>query len=314
VLELGILTSLLSKMGTLEAVSSSLSLHQLDGRAGGPLLRRETTNFGVVSQVNRKASRILRATLSVPDIGLPLLVLISQVRNTVVYKTETSHIKFIGNLYDTCNTTLQLLLEFIATAPEENDETIMAQARTTYAALLPEMTELVSADSYNVDPELSFAIVRPLISAALTTEIKEKRKAVEAMEEGAEGAGAEGATKEHSNALSSWLPKSESMRAAYKSMLPPAQWSFITPELYVRERGERMRVCIATAKTSEPCPLFALCVGSVWAACGPRFVHTAQCAWAHLLTLATAGTRLSGPSRCTTCTCRSSGTRRRSIG
>lgn len=57
VLELGILNALLSKMGTLETVSSSISKDQLDGRAGGPLLRAQTTNFGVVENVDHKASR-----------------------------------------------------------------------------------------------------------------------------------------------------------------------------------------------------------------------------------------------------------------
>eukprot|EP00519_Triparma_laevis_P007812 CAMPEP_0182519192 /NCGR_PEP_ID=MMETSP1321-20130603/44972_1 /TAXON_ID=91990 /ORGANISM="Bolidomonas sp., Strain RCC1657" /LENGTH=225 /DNA_ID=CAMNT_0024727159 /DNA_START=582 /DNA_END=1255 /DNA_ORIENTATION=- len=114
VLELGIVKSLLSKMGGSQFPEGLVSSLQLDGLSGGPSLKRETTSFGIVEKVSKKSSKQLRDALSQPDIGLPLLIMTSQIRNRVVYLTETSHLKFIGNLYDTCTSTLLVLTEFIS--------------------------------------------------------------------------------------------------------------------------------------------------------------------------------------------------------
>jgi len=128
---------LLAKMGGSESITGTITAEQLDGRAGGPVLKRETTNFGVVEKTKSRASRQLRRVLLDPTIFLPLLVLISQIRNKVLFRTETPQLKFIGNLYDTCNSILTLLIDFMATVPEERDGEYRKALILNYGKMLP---------------------------------------------------------------------------------------------------------------------------------------------------------------------------------
>ena len=87
------------------------SAEQLDGFSGGPRLKRETQNFGVVSKVNPKAVASLREVLG--PTGVSLAVLVAQARDSVVYGPSASKrgLKFVGNVYDTCTDSFLMLLE-----------------------------------------------------------------------------------------------------------------------------------------------------------------------------------------------------------
>ena len=92
--------------GVKASADMKMSHEQLEGSAGGPILRRQTREFGVVDEVNKNSGMILRIVLQDRDIGLPLLVLISQIRHKVLFEHESSQIKLIGNLNDLCNSLL----------------------------------------------------------------------------------------------------------------------------------------------------------------------------------------------------------------
>ncbi len=231
-LELGIVNALLSKMGGLETSVSSLSSHQLEGRAGGPSLRRETTNFGVTTKINTTSCRTLREVLSEPSIGLHLLVLTAQIRNIVVFQTETTHLKFIGNLYDTCTKTLTLLVHFIATAPEQDNSDVRKATTLKYSKLVPSLLTLTSPDELALDPEVAFAIARPLISGALEIEEALNKKRLEIEEGGEEGEESEAMDIDTENKLGTWLPSTDSMRSAYQSMMPAEVWNSMSVQCF----------------------------------------------------------------------------------
>ena len=231
VLELGVLNSLLTKAGGLQVIEGAMSSAQLQGRAGGKILKRETTNFGIVDKVDRKAAGILRSILSEKDIGLPLLVLASQVRSHIIFNTETESLKFIGNLYDTTTKTLLLLVEFMSTAPEEADAS--ASCVRTYGSLFSSLLELVSKEErgYGLDPDVAFSVVRPLVtSALLSQEMREKKMA--AIEEGADVDEELVKVGEEEKKIAEWLPSKDAMRSTYKVMLPGSAWEALSVQLY----------------------------------------------------------------------------------
>jgi len=166
VLELGIVKSLMNKMGGVEIAEGVISQQQLDGRAGGSLLKRETTNFGIVEKISKKSVKQLRLALSEPDVGLPLLVLTAQIRNRVVYMTETKHLKFIGNMYDVCTRMENVLAEFLSVDKER------------YEQMVPSLSRLVGTtkDGLGLDPEVVFTIARPLIGGSVRKDEENAQK------------------------------------------------------------------------------------------------------------------------------------------
>ena len=164
VLELGVLKSILAMMGSVKATADlNVSNEQLEGSAGGPILRSQTREFGVVNEVNKNSGRILRLRLQDPSIGLPLLVLVSQIRHKTLFEHPSSQIKLIGNLFDLCNTLLLQLVEFLGNNPESADEKNFI---TKFKDLIPDMCELVDPNTYGMDADVAFALGRPLIAAA----------------------------------------------------------------------------------------------------------------------------------------------------
>ncbi|KAL7537755.1 hypothetical protein ACHAWF_005888, partial [Thalassiosira exigua] len=102
--ELGVLRSLIKTVGGYGYAdcdsTAALSDPQLDGRCGSRHLRRETSSFGVVDDINRRASRKLRAVLQGGDLGAAVLVLLARMRSTALYskpsETVREHVKVRG--------------------------------------------------------------------------------------------------------------------------------------------------------------------------------------------------------------------------
>jgi hypothetical protein len=66
------------------------------------------------------------------------------VRTSIVYNTETRHLKLIGNLYDNCQEALVQYAEFLHTTVTEPEE---------YMRLMPSLATL--AHDYKLEPEVS---------------------------------------------------------------------------------------------------------------------------------------------------------------
>ena len=67
------------------------SAEQLDGFSGGPRLKSETQNFGVVSKTNPKAAASLKEVLG--PTGVSLAVLVAQARDAVVFGPDASKVR-----------------------------------------------------------------------------------------------------------------------------------------------------------------------------------------------------------------------------
>ena len=120
VMELGVLRMLLKESGGWAfadyAPAASLSSTQLEGRAGSTLLKRETMSFGVFQRFNKKAAASVRRVLLNDDVGVKLLILLSQLPNQIIFETKSNPskpVKLIGNLVDTCQVTVSMLVSSV---------------------------------------------------------------------------------------------------------------------------------------------------------------------------------------------------------
>jgi THO complex subunit 2 len=202
VMELGILRTLLKTAGGYGfadfSPAASLSATQLEGRAGSITLKQETMSFGIVEEVNYRASNKIRRVMQTDGFGVSMLMLISQVRSRILFETrgKPMPLKLMGNLYDSCQVVMSILLEFLTDVSDEegNESDIARRAITQYAEYLPSLEELVS--TYGFDVVSAWMLCRPLIRAAASSNryegnkvktfalTKETRQAYQAMLQG----------------------------------------------------------------------------------------------------------------------------------
>ncbi|KAL7470413.1 hypothetical protein ACHAXS_010651 [Conticribra weissflogii] len=217
--ELGVLRSLIKAAGGYGFVdydsTASLSELQLDGRCGSRLLKRETSSFGVVDNVNRKASRHLRAVLQRDDLGVIMLILLSQIRPKILYskkESEKQHIKVIGNMYDDVEAVLCLLLEYLSDSSDDLPSGPGTKER--YAASLPTLSDLHG--KYGVDTAMAWMLCRPLLRKSMF--YSDDSKVADKAEVPAY--------------LKDFIAGSPEMLSSYKSLLPEPAWKHITFSLF----------------------------------------------------------------------------------
>ena len=215
VLELGVLQTLLKMAGGYGFADpgsvASLSQIQLDGRCGSQLLKRETADFGIVEKVNKKSSKRLRSVLQDNGRGAVFLILLSQIRSSILYgasKGKTKQIKLIGNLYDNCQKTLCLMLSFLTDYTEEQEHEAKCDGKdsliSNYGVSLPSLGDL--HDIYGVETAVAWMLYRPLIRNSLFAE--------------------EGSEK------TAYRETPQTMKDRYSSMLPEESWIYISPLLF----------------------------------------------------------------------------------
>ena len=200
---------------------------QLEGRCGTRLLKRETSDFGVVTKVNVRASKRLREVLHEDGFGIVYLVLLSQARARVLFEEELwfsdgsggggggggtarkKEIKLIGNLNDCCRKTMYILQacveDFNADVADghtrkEGEFCLMQK----YAQSFPTLGELHR--DYGIDTATAWMLSRALVRQADKNDTPPY--------------------------LKRFNSSSASMRATYPSMLPPTCWSHFTPLLF----------------------------------------------------------------------------------
>jgi THO complex subunit 2 len=224
VMELGILQTMLKGPGGYGfadfSPAASLSVTQLEGRAGSITLKRETMSFGIVEEVNHRASERIREVLQTDGFGVSMLILIAQVRSRIVFessKGQKKPVKLIGNLYDSCQVVMSILLEFLTDAVDEkgkNGDVVESSAIARYAEFLPTLEELDSR--YGFDAVSAWTLCRPLVRAA--------NKAVAKQEQAKPNCGFQGRL--------SCFALTEDSRKSYQDMLPESTWSAISPTLF----------------------------------------------------------------------------------
>ena len=220
-LELGVLQSLLKMTGGYGFVDSEstaiLSEVQLEGRCGSLALRRETSDFGIVEKVNISSSRKLRASLQSNSSGIIFVILIAQLRSKVLYssgKGSPNQIKLVGNLYDKCHRTLNILLSFLTDGSQDDpakptdDGTI-----ATFAKQMPHLDLLCT--KFAVPYPDAWTICRPLIRASLFAE--EDQNLYDA------------SMPEY---LEKFHPKSKEMEKSLSNMVTKGDWNHMSKQLF----------------------------------------------------------------------------------
>ncbi|KAL7538480.1 hypothetical protein ACHAXR_008594 [Thalassiosira sp. AJA248-18] len=202
--ELGVLRSLIKTVGGYGFVdydsTAALSDLQLDGRCGSRMLKRETSSFGVVDDINRKASRSSDRCYR-------------EIRSRVLYSKSAmmkEHVKVIGNMYDDCEAVLFLLLEYLSDSSDDSN------AKAKFAASMPSLTDL--HEKYGVDTASAWMLCRPLV-----------RKSMFYMDD------SKLANKTSPGEPPAYLKDftlSPEMTGSYKSLLPEAAWKHITKNMF----------------------------------------------------------------------------------
>merc|ERR1719357_908971 len=162
-LDLIIIKEVVAKMGGVEGVEEMTS-EQIEATAGGELLRQEAASFTQVKNT-RKSSQRLKDCLIESGLAVPLVLLMAQQGNCVVYQeTEDSHLKLVGKLFDQCQDTLVQFGSFLASNLSVDD----------YAHRLPEMGELLTR--YHVNSDLAFFLARPMFNHKIALKFDEFRR------------------------------------------------------------------------------------------------------------------------------------------
>ena len=230
-LELGVLRSLLKKTGGYGFADSestaSLAKEQLDGRCGHILLKRETSDFGVVEMVNIDSSRRLRVALQHDACGVTLLILLSQLRTRVLFessKDSPRQIKLVGNLYDTCQRTLNTLLAYLTDGSEDLRDSKQGGggAIACYANSLPTLGQL--HEKFGICSPSAWTLCRPLIRAAIliseaVAEVKQTKSKLNN-------------DLNLPTHLQSFHPSSDEIQKTCRKMIPESCWRHITPLVY----------------------------------------------------------------------------------
>ena len=172
VMELGVLRTLLKNGAGWSfadySPAESLSMTQLEGRAGSTRLKRETMTFGVVSDINLSASNEVRRVLHNNNIGVSLLILLAQVRHSIIFQKSQRFmpVKLIGNLVDTSQVVMSILLDFLTNEVNHDGAEIGSKSTAIreYASSLPTLVEL--QHQYKVEVASSWTLCRPLLRSA----------------------------------------------------------------------------------------------------------------------------------------------------
>lgn len=199
-LDLLVLKELLIRMGGSETVLE-VSSTQLEGLSGGKALQGEVMGAQVKDAANKKAVRILRETMISSGTALPLLLFIAQTRSKIVFKAETSQLKLISFLYDTCQDVLTQFTDFLVGGTRSVE---------TMIEVMPPMNELINEIGLSIP--VAFQLVRPLVRAALNY--------------------GEDPSSAPPN-LQRWHPFSEDMKMVMRNHLPSEVWTSISVELYM---------------------------------------------------------------------------------
>lgn len=157
--DLVIIRELILKMAGIEPLQN-LSDSQVAALTGGRMLRMEAmmiANAGIATKTRlglRKSSSRLLDALKQSMMIMPLLILIAQQRQACIHLVPDSeaHLKYLGNLFDTCQ---EILFQYIEFMHNQLD----SQA---YSDLIPTMDDLCRR--FELEPAIASHLVRPRLT------------------------------------------------------------------------------------------------------------------------------------------------------
>ena len=148
-LDLVVLGEIVYKMAGCETFLN-LSEGQLEGLAGGPILKAEclgpsqSSSFGQGSKNSRKSSSRLVSCLTESNLFFPLWLLIAQQKNALIFAADFEHLKLLGSLVDQCQ---QILIQF----------TELSSLKGAINAF-PAISSLI--EKFKVDPEIAYSLIK----------------------------------------------------------------------------------------------------------------------------------------------------------
>ena len=140
---------------------------------------------------------------------MPLLILIAQCRQNIVFNTPSKHLKLISQLYDGCQETFFHYCDFLAQAYDDEK----------YAKMIPSLKELVH--DYGIEPGAAFHIFRPVLRHLKPRPAPSKDKPVDVCNAAI--------ALDIGGAKTTW----GELLADVRGMLPEVTWQAISPELYL---------------------------------------------------------------------------------
>ncbi|EDQ84834.1 uncharacterized protein MONBRDRAFT_34529 [Monosiga brevicollis MX1] len=159
--DLIILKDLIMAIASIESVED-MTEDQLEAMSGGPTLRAEGGSFISTRQTRdrRKAVARLRAALKDDSMAIPLLILMGQQRESLVFHSDESlHLKLLGDTYDQLQQTLIQFHDFV--------EVHLGDAYL--AEKLPELPKLCS--TYKLEPDVGLFLQRSAIRHRISAEM-----------------------------------------------------------------------------------------------------------------------------------------------
>jgi THO complex subunit 2 len=215
VMELGMLRTLLEVAGGYSfadySPAASLNEVQLDGRSGSVTLKRETMSFGIVEKTNPIAANRIRSVLQKDGLGVSMLILIAQARDRIIFdstKGAFKEVKLVGNLYDTCQVVMSILLEFLTDDDgKQGDGNHLSTLVSMYSKFLPSIEDLQSI--YGLDMATVWLLCRPSVKTALQMDSESLQ-----------------------TSCLKRFELTEDVRKSYSDSLPESVWSLLTPKLF----------------------------------------------------------------------------------
>jgi len=186
-----------------------LSEPQLEAAAGSATLSAEAVSFGTALPPRLRAKGVARlkaALMRSPDpVAVPLMLLLAQARNHIVFQMESRQLKLIGMLYDQCCEVLSQYIAFLEDAMQPVD---------AYADLLPTLGDLVH--THSLEPDVAMALYRPVLRTATPLPA--------------------GAVPGEASALACGKVKCTwgELYGQVQALLPEATWQALSPALYVQ--------------------------------------------------------------------------------
>uniref|UniRef100_V5EZF8 THO complex subunit 2 n=1 Tax=Kalmanozyma brasiliensis (strain GHG001) TaxID=1365824 RepID=V5EZF8_KALBG len=154
--DLVIMSELITKMSGIEPLAN-LADAQIAALTGGRHLHMEAmmaanalTGSKERIAYRRSGQRLLNALVE-SKLSVPLLILVAQQRQACIHLVPESeaHLKYLGNLYDSCQEVLLQYVEFLFNHLETPD----------YASLVPSLQDLCVR--FGIEPAMAFYIARP---------------------------------------------------------------------------------------------------------------------------------------------------------
>lgn len=154
--DLVIMSELITKMSGIEPLAN-LADAQIAALTGGRHLHMEAmmaanalTGSKERIAYRRSGQRLLHALVD-SKLSVPLLILVAQQRQACIHLVPESeaHLKYLGNLYDSCQEVLLQYVEFLFNHLETPD----------YASLVPSLQDLCVR--FGIEPAMAFYIARP---------------------------------------------------------------------------------------------------------------------------------------------------------